>query len=91
MVARAHQAVGAYSCARHGVPVALAVVVHVGEATQQMPILVAERANAQIGRRAAKAGQQVEVSVDVPMLQVDVEVVRPQVPTVLGLAGIEHV
>ena len=53
VVPRPHQAVVADAGAGGGVAVALAVVVHVGEAAQQVAVLVAEGADAQVGRRSA--------------------------------------
>ena len=65
VIAGAHQAVDADAGAGDVVAVALAVIVHVREAAQQMAVLVTERADAQIGRRAAEAGEQIQIG---PML-----------------------
>ena len=73
------------------VALALAIVVHVREAAEQMAVLVAERADAEIGWRAAEAGQQIEVGPHGAEAQVDVPVVRPELATILGLARVHHV
>ena len=72
-------------------PSRLAVVVHVREAAQQVAVLVAERADAELVGAAAHAGQQVEPRADAPALAAAASVVRPQLVEVLGLPGVHDV
>ena len=91
VIAGSHQARHADAGTRDVVAITLSVVVHVREATQQVAVLVAEGADAQVVRRAAEAGEQIQVGLDAAKLQIDVVVVRPELAVVPRLAGIQHV
>src|SRR5689334_14782973 len=93
MITRAHQTVTTDARALHAVAFAIqiAVVVHVRETAEQMPVLMAESADTHLVGAESETREQVEICRNAPVLQINKRIMRPDFSHVLRLPSIKNI